>query len=52
MKGTLITLGIILLVIGLIGLISNTSVGLMWVLLILGVIGVIWGASVKGKATM
>jgi 1,4-dihydroxy-2-naphthoate octaprenyltransferase len=49
MKTTLITVGIILLVLGVIGLFYGYSVTWMWVLVVLGVIGVLWGWLAKGK---
>ena len=49
MKGTLLTIGIILVVIGLIGVFYNYSVAWMWFLVILGVIGIIWGWMTKGS---
>lgn len=42
-KNSLLIVGIILLVLGLIGLVANYSVMLMWVLVILGVIAILWG---------
>lgn len=47
MKGTLVTIGIILLILGIIGLVESYHVGWMWVLVVLGVIGVIWGWAMK-----
>ena len=52
MKGTLITVGIILLVIGLIGVAESYATTWMWILAILGVIGIIWGWMTKGKGTV
>jgi membrane-bound ClpP family serine protease len=43
MKVTLITIGIILLVLGIIGLVVKYSVTWMWVLVVLGLIGIVWG---------
>ncbi len=51
MKGTLVTLGIILLIIGIIGIASSYATGWMWFLVVLGVIGLLWGWSMKGKGT-
>ena len=48
MKATLITIGIILLVVGIIGLAVNYYVTWMWVILALGVVGVLWGWLAKG----
>jgi membrane-bound ClpP family serine protease len=47
MKGTLVTIGIILLVLGVIGLVANYSATWMWLLIVLGVIGVVWGWMTK-----
>jgi uncharacterized membrane protein len=47
MKGTLVTIGIILLVLGIVGLMAKYSVTWMWLLIVLGVIGVIWGWMTK-----
>lgn len=41
--------GIVLLVVGFIGLVSNFSVFLMWVLVIAGAIGILWGWMGKGN---
>ena len=43
MKGTLVTIGVILLVLGIVGLIAHYSAVWMWILIILGVVGVLWG---------
>ncbi len=50
MKATLITIGIILLVVGIIGIAANYYVTWMWVVLALGVIGVLWGWLAKGNS--
>jgi hypothetical protein len=47
MRNTLITTGIILLVIGLIGVFAGFYVTWMWVLVALGVIGGVWGLLTK-----
>lgn len=47
MKATLLTIGIILLVIGVIGLIAQYAVTWMWIIAILGVIGIVWGLLTK-----
>ena len=47
MKGTLITIGLILLVLGIVGLVASWNATWMWVLIVLGAIGVIWGWSSK-----
>jgi hypothetical protein len=47
MKGTLITIGIILLVLGVVGLMGKFSPAWTWIFLILGLVGVIWGAMFK-----
>jgi len=46
-KNGLLTIGIILLVLGLIGLTSSFSTFLMWALVILGLIGIFLGWSAK-----
>jgi cadmium resistance protein CadD (predicted permease) len=48
-KSTLLTVGIILLVIGLIGVFAGYAVTWMWVVAILGLIGILWGWLSKGK---
>jgi hypothetical protein len=40
--------GVVLLVVGLIGLVSNFSIFLMWALVIAGVVGILWGWMNKG----
>ena len=40
--------GIVLLVVGFVGLVSNFSVFLMWTLVIAGAIGILWGWLDKG----
>ena len=47
MKATLITVGIVLLVIGVIGLVYSYATIWMWVLAILGVVGIVWGMMTK-----
>lgn len=47
MKNTLITIGIILLVVGLIGIFAGFYVSWMWVLVVLGVIAGVWGLLTK-----
>ncbi len=37
------TIGIILLVLGVIGLMTSYNVTWMWVLIVLGAIGILWG---------
>jgi uncharacterized membrane protein len=49
MKKTLLTVGIILLVIGLIGVFANYAVTWMWVVTIIGLIGILWGWLGKDK---
>ena len=49
-KNTLLLIGIVLLVLGVIGLITNFSVFLMWALVILGVVGILIGWFAKGKS--
>ena len=49
MKATLLTIGIILVIVG---LIMSSSPTWMWTLIVLGVIGIIWGLMTKGKAAM
>jgi uncharacterized membrane protein len=49
MKGTLITIGIILVILG---LLMSGSPMWMWTLIILGVIGILWGWMSKGKGNM
>ena len=49
MKATLLTIGIILVIIG---LIMYSSPMWMWTLLILGVISIIWGWMSKNEAGM
>jgi uncharacterized membrane protein len=49
-KNTLLTVGIILLVIGLIGVFAGYAVTWMWVVAILGLIGILWGWLGKGKS--
>ena len=49
MKATLLTIGIILVIIG---LIMYSSPMWMWTLIILGAIGIIWGWMSKGKDGM
>lgn len=49
MRGTLLTIGIILLVLGIIGLWAQYYVTWMWVLIVLGAIGVIWGWLTKAE---
>jgi hypothetical protein len=49
MKNTLLTIGIILVIIGLIMYSSPTW---MWTLIILGAIGIVWGMMSKGKDVM
>ncbi|MDD5721378.1 MAG: hypothetical protein PHT16_02950 [Candidatus Pacebacteria bacterium] len=48
-KTTLLVVGIILAVVGIIGLMMSFSSTWMWVLIVLGVIGVIWGLMKKDK---
>ena len=48
MQTAILTIGIILLVLGLIGLAYSFYVMWSWVLIVLGVIGVIWGWAGKG----
>jgi len=43
MQSTILTIGVILLVIGLIGLVLNYYVTWMWVLVVVGLVGTIWG---------
>jgi uncharacterized membrane protein len=43
MQNAILTIGIILLVLGIIGLAMGYSATWMWVLVVLGVIGLIWG---------
>ena len=43
MKNTLIVIGVILLVLGIIGMVANYSVTWMWLMIVLGVIGILWG---------
>jgi len=52
MKATLLTVGVILAIVGIWGLIAQYSTTWMWVLTILGVIGIIWGLSVKNSGGM
>jgi len=53
MKATLITVGIVLLVIAVIGMIYNYATTWMWVVGILGIIGIVWGLMTKkDQATM
>jgi hypothetical protein len=40
---TPLMIGIVLLVLGLFGLVSNFSVFLMWLLVIVGAVSVLWG---------
>lgn len=47
MRNTLITIGIILLVIGLIGIFAGFYVSWMWVLVVVGVIVGAWGLLTK-----
>jgi uncharacterized membrane protein len=49
MKNTLLIIGIILLVIGLIGVFAGYAVTWMWIVAILGLIGILWGWLGKGK---
>ncbi len=49
-KNTLLVVGVILLVLGLIGLVSSFSTFLMWALVILGLVSILMGWSAKGKA--
>lgn len=42
-KTTLVVVGIILAVLGIIGLVYGYAVTWMWVLVVLGVIGILWG---------
>ncbi len=51
MKATLITVGIILLVVGAVGLFYSYATPWMWVLVVLGVIGAVWGLMVKKDQT-
>ena len=53
MKATLITVGIILLIVGIVGLVMSYATPWMWVLVVLGVVGLIWGLMTKtGQPTM
>lgn len=47
MRNTLITIGIILLVVGLIGVFAGFYVSWMWVVVVLGVIAGVWGLLTK-----
>jgi uncharacterized membrane protein len=47
MKATLLIIGILLVVIG---LLMSSSPTWMWTLIVLGAIGVIWGLMTKGKS--
>ncbi len=49
MKSSLLTIGVILLVVGLIGTAVRFHVTTMLVVAILGLIGIIWGALIKNK---
>ncbi len=49
MKSTLITVGIILLVVGVIGFLASYTVTWMSVLVVLGLVGIIWGFLSKGS---
>ena len=49
MQTSLLTIGIILVVIGIIGIVFNYYATWMWVLVILGIIGIIWGWVAGGK---
>lgn len=49
-KNTLLTVGVILLVLGLIGLVSSFSTFLMWALVIIGLLAILMGWS-KGNGT-
>lgn len=48
LKNTPLVVGVVLLVIGLAGLVSNFSVFVMWAFVIAGVLGVLWGWLDKG----
>lgn len=52
MKATLITVGIILLIIGVIGIIYNYATVWMWVLAVVGLAGLIWGLVTKNDQAM
>jgi 1,4-dihydroxy-2-naphthoate octaprenyltransferase len=52
MKGTLITIGIILVVLGLIGLAASYYTSWMWVVIIVGIVGIVWGAMYKKGTPM
>lgn len=51
-KTTLIAVGVILAVIGLIGIFANWYVGWMWASLVVGVIGILWGWLAPGTKSV
>ena len=52
MKATLITVGIILFIAGVVGLMYNYTTAWMWLLIVLGVVGVVWGLMTKKDQTV
>jgi len=48
-KSTVLMVSIVLLVMGVIGLVTNFSIFLMWALVIIGLAGLVWGYFGKGS---